>query len=222
MTHVTGIPESERGRLLHATAGETLGKRDRIQLVFEYPAGNDEPVRPKRTLVAYKARVEGHYHGTCLNDAIVGMDVIYQEHIIQEQAPEPDLLKDFTPILFEREGVVLMLVEYERCPICHRPMIRPFAQRVEYRLSPKAQMERADIVRPGDEIPGSDRVACEVCTQEGKIVFTCAFCGQERRSDLLHESHPEPVCTICYNTLTAAEWEAKEDALHEEHRYDYD
>ena len=145
-------------------------------------------------------------------------------------------MEAYTPQVLEdnrtpdgKHGRVLMTfaLEVEPCPICGRLMMSEvdglFPKYL--RINQRAQKQAAGVVGVGLQIPGNNVLythACEVCSQEGRITFTCALCQQQRSSAELHDVHyGEPVCEICFATRTAKDWEAMLDQLERNHQYDY-
>lgn len=116
----------------------------------------------------------------------------------------------------------LFALPLERCGFCRKQMLSPMKGfHLSSTMNQEAQMRAAGLVYRGDSNVTSFDV-CEECVAAGKVAFNCIFCGEYRKSDLYHDSeYGEPICKICYESLTAKEWDEKMEALHEAHRYDY-
>ena len=122
-----------------------------------------------------------------------------------------------------------VLVELEKCPICHRYMID--SRNAKYGLFPKyckitieKQIERAGWVqRSCVEVDGHD--ICRECAEAGKADFLCALCEQRKLTDKIEESFgdlAEHLCADCYESVPAKIWDKKVEKLRERHRYDFD
>lgn len=142
-------------------------------------------------------------------------------------------MEHFKPEILEDDksaALVTFVLRVPHCPICARLMqnlkSKSYAQ-VDlfphyHKIDQAAQMQAAEIVNVGQLIPGTDKHACEVCTKEGRVTFTCVLCNTPRTSDLLHEDYyEEPLCTVCWETRSAKEWAAKQAEIREAHSYDH-
>lgn len=91
--------------------------------------------------------------------------------------------------------------QLERCPICNRLIVAHLSRFGE-------EYQKLDLVAHGMRLFGFDQWTCQKCTEEGLAGFTCAICGRERSSDQIQEEHGgEFACTVCYETLSAKEWD---------------
>lgn len=212
--------KSPFGRKIQAVAGSALKVGDRVTLVIE---NSPTPGTGGSFMVAYRAASERGFHGTATSAAEIGETVDIVEAVIQDVMLPIDFKKDFTPIPFD-DNHYLFLHLVDTCPICGRKMMSSGDSTAydDDARSQKAQMERAGIVARGSGILGEYRKhICEVCTKEGKGKFTCAMCDQTRTSDQLHDtSFGEPICTICYTTLTAEQYDQKYEAIGDAHQWD--
>lgn len=69
-----------------------------------------------------------------------------------------------------------------------------------------------------------DDYICETCEKAGKAKFRCSLCGEIRESDKIQITIGDPaeyLCKKCYETVSAKNWEEKNDELEKKHRYDY-
>lgn len=219
-------------KTIKAIAGTNLKPGDKVVLVYESGAALKSDPR----LVAYLDKPDStSYNATATAFALFSQETEVEERVIQKAFPQTIPDEGFTPGIAQiknrfsgkDEPHALFLCKPQVCPICGRLMMRRyvtgFPQSGAY--AQDEQMKHAGIVGIGKPIPGDDNEesACEVCTAEGRIRFTCAFCEQERGSDLLHTvRHSEAICAICYETLSAKDYDTKMNALNEKHQYDYD
>jgi len=127
-----------------------------------------------------------------------------------------------------------VLIQVGRCASCNRLMIQFGRQEREsldnhmfpfyYKANLPAQLARANIQFRGNS-KINDAFICEICDAEGKASFTCALCGQIRKSNEQQESFgdpPEILCKNCYATVPAKEWNEKVEKLRAAHRYDFE
>ncbi|MCJ7507540.1 MAG: hypothetical protein MUO85_02265 [candidate division Zixibacteria bacterium] len=122
-----------------------------------------------------------------------------------------------------------VLVELEKCHICHRYMIN--SRDAKYGLFPKydkitieKQMERAGWVQRSSVEVDEKYICCE-CAEAGKADFHCSLCNQRRLTDKIQESFGDPaefLCTPCYESVPAKVWDEKVEKLREVHRYDFE
>lgn len=214
--------KSPIARELSAIAAESFKAGEKLVLVQDLSVMS---ARTNNALVARHPLPNSYHHGIALNDAAYGETVRFEEATFRTEIPKGDILKDFTPVLFNDWNYGLFLLPIQKCPICGRTMMSRsdvFDKYTEF--TQDKQMTQAGIVHIGQLIPGSDRHACEVCTREGRVTFICAICKESRSSDQFHEEVcEEPICTVCYETKSAKEYEESTDKLYDEyHRYDYD
>lgn len=130
--------------------------------------------------------------------------------------------RHFVPTIQESWGLFALPVS--RCSFCKTytlPKIKGFYENGSSAMSQAEQMKAAGMRYRGSNFITSD-IVCEQCVADGKIHFKCAFCEETRNSELYHDAeYGDPICKICYETLTAKEWDEKMKELHEIHRYDY-
>jgi len=136
-------------------------------------------------------------------------------------------LDNYTPEVIDGYGKVL--VELEKCPLCGKYMVD--AKGAKYGLFPKyininidKQMERAGwVLRSCTKV--DDKNICSECTEAGKADFLCTLCKQRKPTDKIKEEIGDPteyICTDCYETMPAKEWDEKICKIREIHRYDFE
>lgn len=145
---------------------------------------------------------------------------------------------DYTPqIVLEQEGTVwaTVLIQLNRCAVCRTPMLpKPHSPEygappwpTYYRISMTAQRVAAGWHWESGIRDGNARTVCHVCAKADKGTFTCYICDQERPSSQLHQTYGDTdhstdhTCTVCYDTIPASQWDAAEQKLEEQHRFDF-
>jgi hypothetical protein len=120
-------------------------------------------------------------------------------------------------------------VKVSKCPICNRSMIDRQWKRIdEYRMvvNGLADWTKArGIVYNSDVKDSEDEEICEICKSKGKANFRCALCNEIKPSSKSKKSFGYPaehLCIDCYNSVTVAVWEDKENELHDLHQYDFE
>ncbi len=134
----------------------------------------------------------------------------------------------YTPQIIEG-GYALMLIQVAACPICKKIMV--YIPKDSYALFPayckiqaKAQIERAGWIYMST-IKQDDKNICVECVKAGKVTFFCSICEERKPTSKIQESigwPPEYMCTDCYETKSAKEWQKHYNALEKDHRYDYE
>jgi hypothetical protein len=142
--------------------------------------------------------------------------------------------KDFVPQLVQkqRDGMAYfsMLVEARKCPTCEKWMVQKVDKHRTYihpvfphwlAVDQDAQVKRAGLHYASDSQIDEEYI-CQVCADDGKGGFTCRICEQVRTSDQEQTSYGEDkLCTVCYASTPAKEWDAKTKALYDAHKYDH-
>lgn len=142
-------------------------------------------------------------------------------------------LKQYTPeIVYSEDNIyALMLVELYKCPICLKYMFVspniPWNKRSFpnwFYIDVDAQLKRAGWEKRSDTKVDDEYICC-TCDTKGLADFLCCLCGNRKTTDNKEESFgdpPEHLCTECYNTVPAREWDEKVRKLREQHRYDFE
>ena len=136
-------------------------------------------------------------------------------------------MKSYTPDILEGK-YARFLLRVGTCPECGRSMIvRP--ERAwdtfpyYFRLNFEAQAEAGGFcIQSGAK--ANDRYICEDCMQAGRSWFRCDLCGQKMSSDKIEECFGDPpdcLCSDCYASVPAKEWDEKRDSLTDKHKWDY-
>jgi len=123
---------------------------------------------------------------------------------------------------------ITFLLELSKCYKCKQDMIVcprykapfPFWNKVNF----NAQVERANLVIKSNVLV-DDHFICINCVKSGKADFLCALCEERKSTDKIKDWIGDPaefLCWDCFNTVTAAIWQAKSADLHEKHKYDGD
>jgi len=136
---------------------------------------------------------------------------------------------EYVPKIHE-QGHELLLVEVlfegKRCPICGKAMVRKYNEfSFPYGIDSNqdAQMKRAGIVYVSNTKHHGEYI-CVECEEEGMARFTCALCGKEKKTSKIQEAFGDPteyLCTDCYETVPAKEWDAKVKKLEDAHQWDW-
>lgn len=146
-------------------------------------------------------------------------------------------------------SVGVMLVTLSKCGHCKKTMVfPPRHQSYDFSTFPiwhgnafTAQVKRAGWViaapkpfenntqgtegQRGDE-DDCIRVICVGCAKAGHATFVCRLCDQKRPTSQRQDStgsweDRDSLCTPCYETVPAKEWDKMQTLIGEEHRYDH-
>ena len=120
----------------------------------------------------------------------------------------------------------MMLIELKVCPTCDRLMLPrmstdPFPRAMG--VSKEDQLHNAGWVEQG-KMWVNGQYSCVECERNDRVTVQCALCGVQRKSSEIKESFgdpPEYLCTTCYMTVSAKEWDKKRHELRESHRWDF-
>lgn len=132
----------------------------------------------------------------------------------------------FTPEIIEG-NYATFLVQLRRCPTCMQPMVKApkeldtFPTSITLRFS--RQAERAGI-KLQSSITADNRPICTDCASAGQGGFTCYSCEEFKSSDKEETaigSPPHYLCTDCYASVPAKEWNEIVEELYGKHQYDY-
>jgi hypothetical protein len=142
-------------------------------------------------------------------------------------------LDDFIPtIIAETDDdhvYVTIAVRVKRCATCGRPMI-PAADRMPLygagfpQMTPEEQARRAgwpELTLYAANFDG--RLICDPCAKAGHARFKCSLCHQIRPAEDVKARfgvRAEYLCKPCYQTVPAAQWDAKTDELAHKYRHD--
>ncbi|MFX1450668.1 MAG: hypothetical protein ACFFCM_07500 [Promethearchaeota archaeon] len=139
-------------------------------------------------------------------------------------------IKNFIPKIHKNGGNIYieMLIEGEKCKICGKTMIKNSHIRPLFpnwmEINQEAQMKKSGLVFWSDTLV-DDEYICVECEKAGKADFLCQLCKKRKPSNKVKESFGSPaefLCTDCFETKTAKEWDKITDKLNEEHRYDFE
>lgn len=120
------------------------------------------------------------------------------------------------------------LVQFLKCPLCQQPMIVEEPERnspfpMSYKINYESQAHAAGF-RIRSKVVSNDKHICTVCAESGKGGFNCYLCKQYKESAKLEQSFGDPpdyLCTDCYATVPAKEWDEIVDRLYDLHQYDF-
>jgi len=123
------------------------------------------------------------------------------------------MMNHYVPDIIE-DRYARFLLALEKCPTCHQYMVvRPHKAKDTfpryYKLTFDGQAKAADLVIQSDS-QANNKYICEDCAKAGKAYFVCALCEKEKSSDKIQGrigDPPEYLCTDCYKTVSAQEWE---------------
>ena len=123
-----------------------------------------------------------------------------------------------------RESVyAVMLAELPLCGCCEVPILPKGPWPMWVNIDGKAQSKLAGWKQPSD-VYFNSRPVCSDCVKENRITFQCRLCQQDRPSSQVQETIGYPsdyLCSVCYGSVSAKEWEAVLMKLEERHRYDF-
>lgn len=131
---------------------------------------------------------------------------------------------EYTPKTVLERGRIYgqVLIELEKCGYCEQYMANLSNWNFATSLSILDQLKNA-----GWEIKSaavrSGRSLCVTCKNQGRALFTCYGCHEQRKSDLIQYTEGDPpdhLCKVCYETISAKAWDLLLDALRERHRFD--
>jgi hypothetical protein len=139
----------------------------------------------------------------------------------------------FTPHIVRRGHSIVLVafaIEFRLCGVCKTPLL-PKAPRTPLfptsmwaDLSAIRQAERAKF-RLASEVYHEGDPICTVCAAADTLTVECALCHEQRKASEIKESYGylsyDYLCTLCYETVPAKQWEAAVERLEEEHKYDY-
>lgn len=155
---------------------------------------------------------------------------------MSEQPP----LSAYVPQIIRRRdpdgaAFVTFAMYCEACAICKRLMYvdsdayRTSMAPLQLGITIREQAQRAGMVPHGSAEDARGRDICAECQAAGLARFRCWLCRQERTTDQLQERFGDPqertpdyLCTVCYQSVSAARWEQAVAELEKEHRYDYE
>ena len=135
-------------------------------------------------------------------------------------------MEDYIEKLKENGTYVEMTLQTKKCPCCGKLMLEKSETNFPsyHILNQKSQMKNLGLVYVG-KILVDDEPICVECEEAGKADFLCELCGVRKPSSKIKENIGYPsvfLCSDCYSTVTAKEWDEKIDELHEEHRFDFE
>lgn len=131
----------------------------------------------------------------------------------------------FIPYVLE-PGYGVVMVEVTPCAKCAKQtLVIENAWRTPgyFRASRAEQMKRAGWVDRSSVTDAQGGTLCVECAPEAGA-FVCVLCKQSRTGEP-KESYgdpPERLCVTCFETVTAKVWVETCEALHEDHRYDFE
>jgi hypothetical protein len=111
------------------------------------------------------------------------------------------------------------------CAACKSPMISAHKpERIYNQRSLAAQLKRAGWKHESGVISSAHGgELCHECAAKGLASFKCELCGEVRDNTLIQFQHGDPpdyLCKVCYETVTAQEWEKAEEKIWEAHQWD--
>jgi len=118
-------------------------------------------------------------------------------------------------------------LETSTCASCRRQMLRKDKAKLfplTWDFTQEKQMEKAGVVLESSSRIDDDRICIE-CEASGKASITCDLCDTLKPSSKKKESFGDPssyLCTDCYETVPAKQWEEKVEELHKAHRWDFE
>lgn len=134
-------------------------------------------------------------------------------------------ISDETPRQVPDKPYICVLIEVRRCLECHlplRPNLGTHNPRYHH-LDIKAQWARANWPDPGPYIAAREGYICKPCAEKGLATWTCALCNEPRTGEPQESigDPPENLCTNCYESVSAARWQAAVDRLNDRHQFDF-
>lgn len=127
----------------------------------------------------------------------------------------------------ESRAYATFLVKLPFCQHCKKPMLHSVFPNLDYFV--KEQIKRAGFEITGRQFESHSEFGetlkhafCQTCCDAGYATFTCLFCHQERPSNQVYRAaYEEGICSVCFETSSAKEWEEKLSKLDEDNRYFY-
>lgn len=135
--------------------------------------------------------------------------------------------ENFIPKYDDKSHSAIFALKCNPCGCCNKPMIPDIDSRLFptwIKINQNSQLERSEI-NVASKSNKDNKQICKVCEAEGRSSFICSLCNMNRKSDLKEFTVGDPescLCKVCYDTVTAKEWENKKEELFQKHRYDYD
>jgi hypothetical protein len=145
--------------------------------------------------------------------------------------------KLYTPTEVEStERLVLLGFAAKACPICQKTMVDAPEQYLKYCQTNRgaafdggntmeAQLKRGGYVFRSDAEDKDGNTICRSCKDEGRSSFVCYHCKKEHPTNKIEERYGDPaeyLCTDCYTSVPAKEWDELTTKLSNAHRYDWD
>ena len=138
-------------------------------------------------------------------------------------------MSKFTPVKITKDFATFAIA-IKKCEKCNRDMVvEPSSAHYKRSTFPiqlsnnfLAQAERAGFVIQS-KIKVDGEYICTDCTDAGLADFLCALCGKRKlanKKELSFGEPPEYLCSDCYKTTPAKEWDDKIEYLTEQHKYD--
>jgi len=122
---------------------------------------------------------------------------------------------------------ILTQVRAEKCELCGRVMIPKapsgiYANYFEDTQEEQAKRKKLQFI---SDIKVDGKYICQDCADKGKADFLCVMCKERKQSDKKEISFGDPkeyLCTDCYETVPAKDWDLKVDEMENLHRWDYE
>jgi hypothetical protein len=124
------------------------------------------------------------------------------------------------------DNAYTFVLKVSTCYNCKRPMMPIDDKRLfhTYRgCRQDDQMKHANIAIESNYDIDNIHL-CTECVQLDVATFTCCHCNESKVASKLHETvgsfDPDYICTDCYATVPAKEFDELIETLQREHRYD--
>lgn len=128
-----------------------------------------------------------------------------------------------TPLITS-EKYTLFALQTDECPICRVRMLNKDKNNLfpyYVGMNQEAQMKKAGMEFKGSVFVKGSHI-CKKCEESGKATIKCELCGETKSSVKIQESFGEGsfLCSDCYETIPAKQWDEKYEELLEEHKWD--
>lgn len=155
-----------------------------------------------------------------MNPFLYYLQIILKKEFKRERIMD---IKKFKPVKYGK--YIKMLIEGKKCKICGKIMIEKSDSLFpKYnKINQEAQMKKVDLAFFSKTKVDDAYICCE-CEKSGKADFLCQLCNKRKPTSKIKESFgiydTDFLCTECFETKTAKDWEEKCDKLYKEHKYD--
>lgn len=151
----------------------------------------------------------------------------YERRLALDTFPvdEETLRNKFPKVAYSETNKRYYIIDAQKvnvCEMCNTPTFRHLSDNGRYGLAREFEKHNIRFAAHHLPEPFENSIICEQCVKNGKVLFTCAFCGEKRPTKEIYSSTWENVCTTCANTLSHVEFQEKMNELREEYTWSGD